>query len=774
MRRALLHFLRLSLALTLAFVLWAGWYLYNKGFTKKWRGFVTSELSERGLDVTIRRLTLDPFQGLVAKDVRVMDEGETDRVLAVIDRVVLDVNIANFMQGRAFLNALDLRDANLDLPLDPAERRGPRIEIRHLDARVLLPPHEIYVSQLEADVHGIHLSAKGRLINTEAFSPPPGSPEDAAGRARLFERIIAELRALDFGASPPRVEISFAGDLARPEEIFAEGTVWAASVERRGYRVEAVRAAAAWRDGVLNVKQLTLRDGLGNLRASGMWHPAERLAKVQLRSGLDVTGVARALDAVPTLQEAVLYAPPEIEASAEISLGEKPRVSLLGRVEIGRFGFRSVVFEGLEGDVAWEGKRWFIREARLEHRSGEIAAEAMRTEAGFRLRARSSLNPSVVQPFLTGKPAAFMQEWEFIQPPQIEVEARGPGLDPAGWEGEGRVHLGRTIFRGVGLDAADSKITLRDQKLAFEDLVVEREEGRGTGTILYDFAKPELRIKGVRSNLDSVIAKWITAEVAHHVAPYLFHGAPLVSLDGVVQLRGGRDTRLVIDIDAPRGLDYVFLKKRLTSPSARGRLLFTDHRLQISGLKAALFSGEVRGSADISLHKNKPGYSAVVAAENVQFPQLTKLYFGYEGSEGLLNGEYRFSGRDDSARTMRGSGAVTVSDGNVFAIPVLGPLSGVLNGIVPGMGYNVARKASATFTIEEGVIATNDFVVDGKGFNMLGGGRLFFLDDRIDLSMRINAKGLPGVLLFPVSKLFEYEAGGKLSEPEWHAKRLPF
>ena len=39
--------------------------------------------------------------------------------------------------------------------------------------------------------------------------------------------------------------------------------------------------------------------------------------------------------------------------------------------------------------------------------------------------------------------------------------------------------------------------------------------------------------------------------------------------------------------------------------------------------------------------------------------------------------------------------------------------------------------------------------------------------------MRINAQGLPGVLLFPVSKLFEYTADEKLSKPVWRAKMLP-
>jgi len=56
---------------------------------------------------------------------------------------------------------------------------------------------------------------------------------------------------------------------------------------------------------------------------------------------------------------------------------------------------------------------------------------------------------------------------------------------------------------------------------------------------------------------------------------------------------------------------------------------------------------------------------------------------------------------------------------------------------------------------------------------MLGGGKLFFLDDKMDFDARINARGLPGVLLFPVSKLFEYTATDSLSKPNWRPKIVP-
>ena len=71
-----------------------------------------------------------------------------------------------------------------------------------------------------------------------------------------------------------------------------------------------------------------------------------------------------------------------------------------------------------------------------------------------------------------------------------------------------------------------------------------------------------------------------------------------------------RESRRIfeIDVDAPGGMDYTFIDKVLPFDRIAGRLLFTDDRLQILGLKGRLFSGDLAGNADISLAKNDRHY----------------------------------------------------------------------------------------------------------------------------------------------------------------------
>src|SRR5207247_5189051 len=86
-----------------------GWYLARKGFGRKWRGIVVEELHKHGVEASVHRLTLDPFRGLVAKDVRIFDYKNHENIIAEISRISLDVNYAALLQHPPFLNAANIR-----------------------------------------------------------------------------------------------------------------------------------------------------------------------------------------------------------------------------------------------------------------------------------------------------------------------------------------------------------------------------------------------------------------------------------------------------------------------------------------------------------------------------------------------------------------------------------------------------------------------------------------------------------------------------------------
>ena len=177
MRQKLKAILSLFLLVFIIALLWGGWYVYHKGFNRHWRQFVDSEFEKRGLSVSISRLTLDPFHGLVARDVVIYDVKNHQRVLARISEIVLDINYSNLFRHKPFLNGLDLQDTTLELPLDPSNPASQRIQISNLNARVQLPPNQFYLSKADANVLGIHVTVTGRLIY-------PGEFHMASGKCR--------------------------------------------------------------------------------------------------------------------------------------------------------------------------------------------------------------------------------------------------------------------------------------------------------------------------------------------------------------------------------------------------------------------------------------------------------------------------------------------------------------------------------------------------------------------------------------------------------------
>lgn len=400
--------------------------------------------------------------------------------------------------------------------------------------------------------------------------------------------------------------------------------------------------------------------------------------------------------------------------------------------------------------------------------------EAQQVEGDFRLGIESTLNPEALIALLPKAVYEHLKTLRFYDEPRISISGRGTKLDTL--SASGTLQLGRTSFRGHEARKADVNLRYNNRVLTVDHLHVVRAEGEAQGGLVFDIMRREWHFNKMRINLHPVeAAMWVEPNLVKDVKPYRFgRKPPHLIVEGILDARkGGLNTRLNVDVSAPGGMDYTFQDKELHFTNVEGKLFFTDERVKLNGVTARLFGGTVQTDADISTIRVKPGHSVALRVSNLDFSSLTKLYFDYNDSKGKLNAAYDFTGRGEDGRTMEGRGEMTVTDGNVFAIPFLGPFSDILNKIVPGMGYNVAQKASAKFAVANGIISTKDFVVSGKGFSMIGDGRIWFLEDKMDFDIRINAQGLPGVLLFPMSKLFEYRADSKFSEPNWHPKVIP-
>jgi hypothetical protein len=770
-RRLLISTIRFTIVVLTAALIGGGWYLARKGFGREWRLRVVEELHKRGIEVSIGRLTLNPFRGLVAQDVRVFDYKNRANTLALVSEISLDINYAAFFHRQPFLNAVDVRNAQIWLPFTGGDNQPRQPRLRNFRAHVYFPPEQIYVSQAEGILAGVRVSVTGQLIKRDTTPPStPLSDKEWQSRLETLSRIVTELQKCSFPSGLPTVQVKFSGYLADMENAHVEATLRGETIRRGKYELHDLSVTAEYADQRLNINHCEWSDNAGTLSARATWSRHSGDADFQLRSSIDLKSFVESFHSAGPLADFVFQTPPVIDVSGGMNLSGERRPRILGHAGVRSFAYQDVQMNDLNAEFSWDGERILVRDLRVNQKDGQLKAALLSAPGDFRLNVDSTLNPVVVKSFLSPEMQSFVSEWSWQRPPAVHLEIRGPDQKPETWTGDGTLTLGRTRFRGAWMNSATTKIHFGDGAVTYDNLKVVRDEGVGTGSFTYDFKNHEVRFSNIRTSVNPADAiLWVDPKLQKSVTPYKFHQPPNLTANGLYQFGGGKNTKFEITVDAPRGLDYVFLDKTLPFDRVSAKLLFTNDRLQISNLKGAILSGTATGSADIPLGQNNARYQAKMAASEIDFPRLTDLYFSYKTAQGRLNGSYDFSGVGSDSRKMRGSGKLEVTQGDVFAIPVFGPLSEILNAILPGSGYSIARQATSTYTIKDGVFHTDDFVAQGKLFSMLGHGDVHFLDDKLDFTVRMDMHG-PGVLLTPMYKLFEYEGTGSAKHPDWHPK----
>lgn len=774
----------LAVALLLAAAGWAGWYVYYRGFTRKWRDQLTAELRSRGFDFTARRLTLNPFEGLVAEDAHLYLLDERRTPLVFMSRAAVDINYLHLILRQPFLNSLDVRGARLAVPVDFAQPQGPKFRLHKFQAKLSFQPGEIRLTQAEGECYGIRLSVSGTLWHPEnlARSGPAASQEALARRAQIARAIIDELQKIRFERNQPRVDIRFNADLAHPETIRASAAVTGEALTRGAARLERVRARVDYEAGAFHLREAELTDARGSLTGEGDFNPAGGDLRFQVDSTADLLALAQDFVPLPAaLAEFDPVNPPHLQLSGRIHLPdgapEQNSGQLTGRLDLGPFAFRGIAFSKAETEFSWQDGAWYLRGLHLA-RPGDreqLSADVLSQPGQVRVKLNATMDPSPFAALLPARGQAALGEWKFTDPPQLELTASGASFAaPGALKIEGRLSLGRTRFRGVGMNRFRSEFSFADQALTYRRLTLERDEGSATGdTFVYDFAKHEVRLQNIRATLDPAqVSVWMDPDVVKALAPYRFRKTPTTISNGVVQFDGGRNSRLTVDFNAPAGMDYTFVRKPLSFKPIAGQVVFTDDRLKLNGIKAGIFDGTAEGNLDLSLVKGEPDYTATIEVQDLDFTRLTKLYFNYDDSAGRLAGSYRFSGRGDDPQAMRGAGTLKVDQGNVFAIPFLGPLSSAVSAVAPGLGFDIAKEGNLDFLTNNGKIYTGNLRVQGLGFSMFGGGWLGYVDDTMNFHVRINARGLPGAVLYPVSKLLEYESHGPPSKPVWKPRGI--
>jgi hypothetical protein len=749
-------------------------YLREVGIGYGLKERVAGALGGNGFRTGIGKLSVDPFKGLVAKNVEVWETTGDARNLARIERLVVSVNFTDLLAGRVTIDHVQLDETDVSIPIGP-EPDSPRLDLDGVSAELFILADQMRISSFEGRVQGVKVVLSGSLQNPRAFHlQHPATQQHPQARQELLSKVIETLSTLKFPGAPPELRLKIYGDLADLSTLrISPISLRSGPILTPNWRVDGLEAEADYEKQVVSIKRLKVRAAGGALNLSAHWK--DSVLDFELYSTLMPEPFYRMLPEDSALKDLKFAAAPQLEASGRLIHSTSPvQYDVTGAMQVGKFSFRGMDFDSFSTDFASRNGKTFLRDARLLAAGGQINANLLLSPEDFRVHLSNTIAPTAFAPLLGKNEREALRLMDFRDAPYLQLDLRGPKPTFAAVSGTGFLRLGRTSMRGSSLDWGQSKIEVAESAITYRDFSLGRGKAVGKGTFVYDFGGQQILLDNVESTMPPVdVMMWIDPKIAEVIKPYRFRQPPKVRADGMIHMKDLRKNDLHLAIQSDIGLDYDLLNRTLKFGRTLANVDITGTKVIANIKSAELMEGDVGVNATVSIDPADPTFGADIDIRRVNFAQLTKLYFDYEDSQGIGSGNFKFTARMGQEHQMRGDGSLRVEDGHVFAIPILGPLSEIINKIIPGAGFQTARLATADFSVGDEKINTKNLKVEGAGFSLYGYGDIFFVRDKMDMSVRINARGIPGLVLFPVSKLFEYVSTGSVSKPVWRPKIIP-
>ena len=789
MQRILHIFVRLFFLLTVIFGVWIAVYAYNEGFTKKWRKLIMEEFEKRGIDAEIEKLTIDPFQGLVARNVKIYANEKNKPLLASIDNITLDVDPIKLLRKKQSLNSVEFRNADISIPINPKEPESKKLEIKNLQAKIIIPPDIIEIKDFEGHVNGIRINVMGSLLRSQQrhnniINPSlPGEEITFIKEGReLIDRALDEINQLDYKKNnPPHIQIKFASDLDNPSTTSAIVIINAKDVKRAGYKYKSIYANAEYINSNFNLKELRIDDSKGTLFGDANWPINSKRIPFNIKSTIDFQSLLSSFGNISLLDDITFINSPQIEAKGELHLGNadlrtdpdtKLQVELIGTVKCGSFISKEILFEEAYADFSYKKNKWYVRNLTLEHASGTANGNFLwDTLSDIQFDTEIKMDPTVFIPFFK-QPPKFLTHLKFEENPTIHLSLKGKGstTNPINWEAKGYFALGPCHYQKTPLTAATGKIQIDKKEIIIEEFRLDREEGYINGEkAIIGTTNGLVNLKNISGKIfPTKLAAYFSPNIASFLDLYNFVDPPKLEINGIIDTKTNDQSNLKINFDS-KGQAYTNLfKKKIPLDQPKGSILLKGKEI-ILNIETKILEGQISHKGLWEMEKDPNLYSGEIIASNIDFGSLVKLFELPTKTKGILSSNLQFKIPLKEPIKWSGSGSASLIKGNIFSIPILGPLSPMISGVLdqPLAGYSVAQSATLNFLSDQGVIKILNFQALTPGFILNGEGTIDGVNDNLDLEAEMNARGPLRLVGWPISKLLRYKGEGTLKEPKW-------
>ncbi len=167
-----------------------------------------------------------------------------------------------------------------------------------------------------------------------------------------------------------------------------------------------------------------------------------------------------------------------------------------------------------------------------------------------------------------------------------------------------------------------------------------------------------------------------------------------------------------------------------------------------------------------------PAFTAKARVADVPLATLAGLAGIEEPPSGTVQFAFDGSGTTDLA-DLGGRAEVRVTEGQLYRVPLIGRMHGLLANIAPLFGRKRQEALSASFQIEAGVAHTDDFLLAGDGTLIHLRGDFDLGQQVMDLIAYLTLDGAVGLATGVVTRLVEIRGRGPFGAPKLTLNRNP-
>jgi AsmA-like C-terminal region len=764
--RARIHFRRFRRAVLLlvAALIFVLLYLNTFGLPAFIKRPLLENLRERGLQVEFKDLRLSLARGLVAYDVRFGQTGNPAAPQISAGRVELALNGGQLRHLKFQIGGLIIYDARLAWPLGGTNELA--LEKIHAELR-FLPGDQWQVDNLQLKLANARIRIGGTLTNASAIagwkllqggpatnatpaSLPPGLQDFADGLARL-----------PF-AHPPALRVNFSGDALHPDSL-----------------------------------SLTLRARLDDdgLTLHAAIDPASRELRFGGASDFDLQKILPLLPekAAAWLGQFSWEQPPQVRVAGLLRLpaGHPPDWSerlaqslvLDGEFRVAHAAFRGIPALAAQSHFAFSNHVWRLPDLRVTRPEGVMTAGHWTDERtqDYYWHLRGTFDPQIVRPVLGDAARHALDLVRFTVPPVVDAELWGRWRDHDHFGVRADVAVSNAFtFRGETASRLRTQVEYTNLWLRLTNPRIERAGGQygQLSSVEVDFARHLLYLTNGQCRLEpQVVARAIGTKTAHIMEAYDFADPPAARVEGRVAIDNSRAADLHFDIEAGR-----FHWWKFNTPRIAGSVIWQDETLVVTNVQADFYNGRLAGWLNLNFHPDIGNdFSFDLTAENTCLgPLMADLSHTTNQLEGVLSGRLNVThANSEMPGSWQGGGNLRLHDSLLWEIPVFGVFAPVLNAVYPNLGSGRASSGSASFTITNSVVRSEDLLLNSPAMRLDYRGTVDFdgrLNARVEAGLLRDTWGigpLVSTALWPLTKILEYKVTGDLASPKVEPLYLP-